>query len=64
MTRQHAAQHDEVRAATEGFRYVARYRAATVTDDLAAQAMCRIGALDHRRQLRVANTGFHPGGTD
>ncbi|MNI64041.1 hypothetical protein D3C81_1376010 [compost metagenome] len=64
MTGQHATQHDKICAATKGFRYVTRYRTTAITDDLTAKAVCRIGALDHRRQLRITHTGFHSGGAD
>jgi len=47
VTGQHAAQHDEVGAGSEGLSHVARTRAAAVRDDVAAEAMGRVGALEH-----------------
>ncbi len=64
MTGQHAAQHHEVCAAPEGFCHVARHGTAAVTDDLAAETVGSIGTLNHRRELRIADAGFHSGGAD
>ena len=64
MAGQHAAQHDKISTAAKGFRYVARHRTTAIANDLAAEAMRRISTFDHRRQLRITDTGFHAGRAD
>ena len=58
MTGQHTAEHHEVCAAAKRLRHIARHGATAVTDDLAAQAMRRIGTFDNGGQLRIPNAGF------
>ncbi len=61
---QHAAQHDEVGTAAERFGDVARAGTAAVTDDLAAEAVGRIGTLDDGGELRITDTGLDASGAD
>lgn len=64
MTSQHAAQHHEVGPSPESFRHVAWARAAAVGDDVAAQTVCRVCALNHCRQLWVADPSLLASRTD
>ena len=64
MARQHAAEHHEIGAAAESFRHITRHGASPVADDLAAQAVRRISALDHGGELRIADASFDAGSAD
>lgn len=57
VTREHAADHHEVRTTTERLADVAGHGAASVTADLTVQAVRGVGALDDRGELRVADAG-------
>ncbi|CAH0375378.1 unnamed protein product [Pelagomonas calceolata] len=52
------AHHDEVRARAEGLGGVAGARDAAVAHDVAAEAVGRVGALDHGGDLGVAHAGL------
>ena len=57
MAGEHAAQHDEVGAAAEGLGEVAGRGAAAVGANATFEAVRGVGALDHRRELRIADAG-------
>ena len=61
---EYTATHDKICAAAERLRGVPRARDTAVGDDMAAQAMCRVSALDDGRQLRVADACLLARGAD
>src|SRR3989344_510973 len=69
MTGKHTADHDKIPARTECFCDIARHLAAAVGADTYADAVCSIGTLDDRRELRIADSGHltrgaHRAGSD
>ena len=64
VPREHRPGHDEVGAAAESLGYVPGARAATVGDDVAAEAVGGVSAFEHGRQLGVADAGLQARGAD
>mmetsp|Transcript_1781 Transcript_1781/g.5406 ORF Transcript_1781/g.5406 Transcript_1781/m.5406 type:complete len:247 (-) Transcript_1781:150-890(-) len=55
VSRKHAAEHDKVGSGAKSFGHVARCRAASVRDDVPAETVRGISALDDRAQLGITN---------
>ncbi len=61
---QHPPQHDKIRPTAKRLRYIPGSGATAVRDDSTTETVSGIGTLDNGRQLRVADPGLDPGGTD
>lgn len=62
VPRKHASHHHEVGSCSKRLCHVARTRAPPVRDDAAAEPVGGVCALDHGRELGVADARLLPGG--